>query len=129
MAAAAAPTLAVEVAVLVLVGAGSISFLALGNTTLQLATRPEMRGRVMSLWAVAFLGSTPIGGPIIGWIGEHVGPRYGLLVGGAAAVLAGAFGYRSLARTARRATAPNEPARLVQPSEELPVVASHAGGN
>ena len=36
----------------------------------------------MSLRAIAFLGSTPIGGPIIGWIGDHIGPRYGVLTGG-----------------------------------------------
>jgi len=83
---------------LVLVGATSITFLALGNTTLQLAAAPEMRGRVMALWAVAFLGSTPVGGPIIGWIGEHAGPRWGLAVGGVAAFLAGALTRRVLAR-------------------------------
>jgi hypothetical protein len=45
--------------------------LALGNSTLQLAASPEMRGRVMALWAVVFLGSTPIGGPIVGWVGRY----------------------------------------------------------
>jgi MFS family permease len=94
--AALAPHLALEYAILVLVGAASIAFLALGNATLQLASSPEMRGRVMGLWAVAFLGSTPIGGPIIGWIGEHIGPRYGLLVGAIATLLAAAFAYRRL---------------------------------
>jgi len=64
-----------------------------------------MRGRVMSLWAVAFLGSTPIGGPIVGWVGEHAGPRYGLALGGVAALLAGALAYRSLARIGRQAAA------------------------
>ena len=98
LAAAAAPTLLVELVVLFLVGATSITFLALGNTTLQLAAAPEMRGRVMALWAVAVLGSTPGGGPIIGGIGEHIGPRWGLAVGGVAAVLAGALTYRVLGR-------------------------------
>ncbi len=83
-------------AAMVLVGVFSISFLSLGNTTLQLESAPEMRGRVMGLWSVAFLGSTPIGGPIVGWIGEHAGPRWGLGVGGLAALVAGAFGWRSL---------------------------------
>ena len=53
----------------------------------------------MALWAVAFLGSTPIGGPVIGWIGEYAGPRWGLAVGGFAALIAAGFGhwrYRSL---------------------------------
>jgi MFS family permease len=81
---------------LVALGAASISFLALGNATLQLSATPEMRGRVMGLWAVAFLGSTPVGGPIIGWVGENVGPRYGLGLGGVATLLAAAFAYRKL---------------------------------
>ena len=84
-------------AALVLVGVFSINFLSLGNTTLQLGSVPEMRGRVMALWAVAFLGSTPIGGPIIGWIGEYAGPRWGLGVGGLAALIAGTLGLRTLA--------------------------------
>ena len=53
-----------------IVGAASVTFLAVGNSTLQLAARPDMRGRVMSLWAVAFLGTTPIGGPIAGCVSE-----------------------------------------------------------
>jgi predicted MFS family arabinose efflux permease len=50
----------------------------------------------MGLWAVAFLGSTPIGGPIIGWIGEHVGARAALALGGVVTILAGALAYRTL---------------------------------
>ena len=46
-----------------LVGASSIAFMSTGNATLQLTAEPSMRGRVMSLWFVAFQGSTPIGGP------------------------------------------------------------------
>ncbi|MGZ5384965.1 MAG: MFS transporter [Acidimicrobiia bacterium] len=91
-----APTLVTEYVAMVALGAASIGFLALGNATLQLSATPEMRGRVMGLWAVAFLGSTPIGGPIVGWIGEHVGPRYGLGLGGVATLLAAAFAYRRL---------------------------------
>jgi MFS family permease len=99
LAAAVAPNLAFAMAALVLVGIFSINFLSLGNTTLQLESAPEMRGRVMALWTVAFLGSTPIGGPIIGWIGEHAGPRWGLAVGGLAALTAGTLGLRTLGRT------------------------------
>jgi MFS family permease len=96
--AAMAPNLAFAMAALVLVGVFSINFLSLGNTTLQLESLPEMRGRVMALWTVAFLGSTPIGGPIIGWIGEYLGPRWGLGVGGVAALAAGTLGFRNLRR-------------------------------
>ena len=96
--AAVAPFLWLEVVVLVGVGAASINVLATGNTTLQLRAAPEMRGRVMALWAVAFLGTTPVGGPIIGFIGEHAGPRAGLAVGGGAALVAGAVGWWHLVR-------------------------------
>ena len=66
--AALGPDLALELVALAFVGWGSVAFLALGNSTLQLNSDPSMRGRVMALWAVAFLGSTPIGGPTIGWV-------------------------------------------------------------
>jgi MFS family permease len=98
MAAALAPRLWLALALLVLVGAASISFLALGNATLQLTAAPHMRGRVMALWGVAFMGSTPVGGPLMGWIGEHLGPRYALGLGGLTALLAGLLAYRTLAR-------------------------------
>lgn len=86
------PTLSVAALFMALAGAASIAFSSTGNTTIQLASRPDMRGRVMALWAVAFLGTTPIGGPIIGWIGEHTNPRGALLTGGVAALLVGLYG-------------------------------------
>lgn len=106
MAAAAAPHLWAALALLVLVGAASISFLSLGNATLQLGAAPEMRGRVMALWTVAFMGTTPVGGPLIGWISGQLGPRYGLGLGGLAALLSGLLAYRSLARRAAAAPEP-----------------------
>jgi MFS family permease len=90
--AAIAPTLPLALLALVAVGFCSIGFTSLGNATLQLTSSAEMRGRVMALWTVAFLGSTPIGGPVIGAIGEHVGPRWALALGGLAAVLAAGLG-------------------------------------
>jgi MFS family permease len=125
LAAAAAPTFPLELAALVLVGATSITFLARANATLQLAAEPAMRGRVMALWAVAFLGSTPVGGPVVGWIGEHAGPRYGLAVGGVAAVCSGLLAYRHLARTGRRLTASGAPPG---PGPELPVDGAAVAG-
>lgn len=98
-----APTLGLTHLALLFLGAASIRFLALGNATLQLAAAPEMRGRVMALWAVAFLGSTPIGGPLIGWIGEHLGPRVAMGLGGFAVVAAGILSYPALSRVALRA--------------------------
>lgn len=95
---AVAPTLPLAIVALLVVGFFSIGFTALGNATLQLESAPEMRGRVMALWSVAFLGSTPIGGPIVGWLGEHVGPRWALTVGGVAALLAAGLGLAALRR-------------------------------
>jgi MFS family permease len=89
---AVAPSLPLALLALVAVGFCSIGFTSLGNATLQLATSAEMRGRVMALWTVAFLGSTPIGGPLIGAIGEHVGPRWALALGGVAAMVAAGLG-------------------------------------
>jgi MFS family permease len=79
--AALAPSLALELVALALVGVANISFMATGNSTLQLTADPEMRGRVMSLWFVAFQGSTPIGGPIIGVTMGALGARAGLGLG------------------------------------------------
>jgi MFS family permease len=98
LAAAAAPTLWIAVAVLLFTGAASIRFIATANAALQLGAAPHMRGRVMALWAVAFMGSTPIGGPLIGWVGQTYGARVSLLVGGVAALAAAAWGNRALAR-------------------------------
>jgi MFS family permease len=79
--ATAAPTLAVELVAMGLVGVANIAFMATGNSTLQLNADPEMRGRVMSLWFVAFQGSTPIGGPIVGAVMGLAGARAGLGLG------------------------------------------------
>jgi predicted MFS family arabinose efflux permease len=95
---AIAPTLPVAVLALVLTGAISITFLARANTTLQLMANPAMRGRVMAMWTVAFLGSTPVGGPIVGFIGQTVGPRWGIAIGAVACIGAAMLGaWRSVA--------------------------------
>jgi MFS family permease len=86
------PSLFTALIVLTVVGALSILFISIGNTTLQLTSEPTMRGRVMSLWTIAFLGTTPIGGPIVGFIADHSNPRIGLAVGGVAAILAAGLG-------------------------------------
>ena len=100
--AALAPSLGIEAVILLLVGACSVTFLSLGNVTLQLGAEPAMRGRVMSLWSVAFLGSTPIGGPLVGLIGGSLGARYALGVGGVAALVAAAYGRATLRRRRRQ---------------------------
>ena len=94
--AALAPSFHIALFAMVIVGVFSIIFTSLGDTLLQLESAPNMRSRVVALWSVAFLGSTPIGGPIIGWIGEYASPRWSLSVSGLAAVVAGIFGLITL---------------------------------
>ena len=84
---AAAPSLPLCLALLVLMGAASIMFIATANSLLQLNSSGAMRGRVMALWAVVFLGSTPIGAPLIGFIAGRYGARFALGLGGVATVL------------------------------------------
>ena len=79
-------------------GFAAITFMATGNSTLQLEARPSMRGRVMALWAVAFMGSTPIGGPLIGWIVEVAGARAGIAVGGLSCLIAAGIGLFAMRR-------------------------------
>jgi MFS family permease len=96
--AAIAPTLPLQVAALIPLGAISVTFAAGINSSLQLAVEPTMRGRVMALYSVVFLGSTPIGAPLVGWIAEVAGPRAGLLLGAAAALAAAVGGAAAFAR-------------------------------
>jgi MFS family permease len=86
--AALMPSLAFEVPALMLLGAASVTFAATINSTLQLAVSPEMRGRVMALYSVVFLGSTPIGGPLTGWLAQSYDPRVALLLAGASGLFA-----------------------------------------
>ncbi|WP_241383435.1 MFS transporter [Rhodococcus sp. CH91] len=96
--AAAAPTLTSLVVIMVVVGALSVTFTSTTNSSLQLAAAPTMRGRVMALWSVAFLGSTAIGGPIAGWVSEQWGGRAGLLLGAGACLVAAMLGLLALRR-------------------------------
>ena len=92
---AAAPTRGIAVVAMLLVGFGTVAFSATSKSTLQLASVPEMRGRVMALWSVAVGGTTPIGAPIVGWIGEHLGARWSLIAGGLPTLVVGAVFYVS----------------------------------
>jgi predicted MFS family arabinose efflux permease len=96
LAAAVAPTLPLEVVAIFFMGMSSFAFIATANTTMQLTSRPDMRGRVMALYGIAFLGSTPIGAPIVGWISAQWGPRMGFAVGGVVALLAAGAAWWSL---------------------------------
>jgi MFS family permease len=104
---ASMPVLALEIPMLALLGAAAVTFAATINSTLQLAVSPEMRGRVMALYSVVFLGSTPIGGPLTGWLSETYDPRVALLLAGVTGLSAAWAAHVSFARAARR--------RAVQP--------------
>jgi MFS family permease len=101
LACAFSPLLGLAYAALLFVGWASVSFIAIGNSTIQLSAEPSMRGRVIALWQVAFQGTTPVGGPAIGWIIAATNPRIGLAVGGASCFVA-ALGGVALARRSRR---------------------------
>ncbi len=89
--------------VLVPTGFAVISFTSTALSTVQLGAGEEMRGRVLSLYALVFIGGTPIGAPLIGWLGEHVGPRSTLVVGGLGSlVVSVTAGWLLLGRTGHR---------------------------
>ena len=115
---AVAPTVAAAGAVLVVAGYAGIGVLSGGNALLQIAVEPAMRGRVLALYTVVFLGSTPIGGPIAGWLGEQYGAPAGFLLGAVAALAAGAVVLAFLRR--RDAGAPSPVP--VEPDLGLPPV-------
>lgn len=90
------PTVLTAAAACLVIGATSMAFMSGANAALQLYATPNMRGRVMALYSVVFLGSTPIGGPIVGWISQAMGARTGAAIGAVAAGLAVLMGVRSL---------------------------------
>jgi MFS family permease len=96
---AAAPDLAAAFPFAILVGLTSVGFMTAATAIVQVRADPAMRGRVLALQAIVMIGSTPIGGPILGAICDDLGARAGLVVGGLAALVAGAWGYRAGRRT------------------------------
>jgi MFS family permease len=126
LAAAAAPSIPVELIVLAATGFTSVTFAASVNSTLQLNAAPAMRGRVMSLYSVVFLGSTPIGAPIVGWLAGAAGPRSGLLVGGLAALVGGVALWLGLVR---RQAEMAHGERRVQPTRREPSVQPQHAAN
>jgi MFS family permease len=105
---ALAPTLEVAAVLLVFMGAASIGFIATANASLQLRADPAMRGRVMALYAMAFLGSTPIGAPLMGAIAQWSSPRVAMAVGAVATLLAaGLLSWSHRGATRRMEAAPS----------------------
>jgi MFS family permease len=96
LALSAVPNLLFAFPVGVLMGFASVGFLTSSTAIVQLLADPAYRGRVLALQAMVFLGSTPIGGPIVGWVSDIGGPRAGLILGGVACLAAAAYGQRAL---------------------------------
>jgi MFS family permease len=107
--AAAMPSLALEIPVLMLLGGAAVTFAASVNSSLQLAVEPRMRGRVMALYSVVFLGSNPIGGPLVGWLSQAYDPRLALLLAGVTGVSAAWAARISFARLRERDEASASP--------------------
>ncbi|MET0305561.1 MAG: MFS transporter [Solirubrobacterales bacterium] len=99
--AALMPSVALEVPVLALLGAAAVTFAAAINSSLQLAVEPQMRGRVMALYSIVFLGSTAIGGPLAGWLAEAYEPRVALLLAAIAGLSAAWAARMTLGRIAK----------------------------
>ncbi|MGY1636746.1 MFS transporter [Geodermatophilus sp. SYSU D00742] len=98
---------------LVPTGAAGLVFSVANNSFVQLGADPQVRGRVMALYFMCFMGGTPLGAPLIGWVSEHLGAPWGLVLGGSVAVLAGCGGAAWLARGRRvRLQASLAPPRL-----------------
>jgi len=91
LACAVSPSIAAELVALFLTGISSFAFVAIGSTAVQVTTIPEHRGRVFALWSMAFLGTTMIGAPIVGWVAATAGPRAAVLVGAVSCVAAAAL--------------------------------------
>lgn len=97
--AALAPNYWLFAAALVVIGVAALTILNTSNALMQLSTEPAMRGRVMALRLGVALGGTPIGAPIVGWVADHLGPRWALGVGAAAGFAAAAVAIGALSRS------------------------------
>jgi MFS family permease len=125
VAVALAPIPAVALGVLPVVGFFSMVFMATGNSMMQFGSAPSMRGRVMALYAMVFLGSTPIGAPIVGWIAERSSARVSLAIGGVAAMAAACVALWVLRALGGRGRAPQIVRRLAA-AEPAPGVPTEA---
>lgn len=110
---ALAPNQPVAFVLGVAMGLTSITFMTTSTAIVQLRADPMMRGRVLSLQAIVFLGSTPIGGPLVGAISEGLGARYALGLGAVSALGAGAYGLVTVRRSTTYATSEADNAAAV----------------
>jgi MFS family permease len=113
-------------------GIASLTLITSANATFQMSVAPAMRGRVMALYMMVFMGGTPIGAPIVGWVGQTFGPRWTLLGGGAVTILGTLLAVAVFLRGRRRLADETEDA-AVQPvqavTEPEPAEASQVGAS
>jgi MFS family permease len=101
---ATSPSVSVAFPLALVVGFASVWFMTASTAMMQLHAAPTMRGRVLALQAIVLVGSTPIGGPVLGWVSDAAGARAGVVLGGVAAVAAAGWGFVAARRAGRRAT-------------------------
>lgn len=99
---ALAPNVGVAMVLGLALGLASSTFIVSSTAIVQIRSAPEMRGRVLALQAMLLLGSTPVGGPIVGWVADRFGARYSVGLGAVAALVAGAWGLAVVRRDGRR---------------------------
>jgi MFS family permease len=108
IATAFAPTQWIALLLLFVLGASSVAFRVVATSLLQLSSDPMMRGRVISLLVVAIAGTTPLGGPLVGWIGEHYGARSTFILGGVSTAIAAVATHDYLRRRKPPSAMPDE---------------------
>jgi MFS family permease len=107
---------------LVPIGIAGLTFNTAANSTVQLGSDPAMRGRVMGIYMLVFMGGTPLGGPLTGWLAESFGPRTGLLAGGLISLVAAIVVGVLLARHAGISLRPSTVVRAMRPTGAGPAV-------
>jgi MFS family permease len=118
------PTYWLFAASLVPVGLASLTLMTSANATVQLSTTPAMRGRVMALYLAIFMGGTPVGAPVIGWVGEEFGARWTILLGGIVSVITALLAVVWLQRTGRVRIGAKASWPFVVFEERIPMVAA-----
>jgi MFS family permease len=77
----------------------ALTFVNSTTSLLQIATAPEMRGRVMAIRLATTVGGTPVGAPIVGWVADHYGPRWALGIGAASGLAAAGIAVHHLSKS------------------------------
>ena len=100
---------------LIPVGVAMMTFMTTANSTIQLSVSPEMRGRVMGLYMLVFIGGNPVGAPMVGWLAAEYGGRSPFIVGGAIATLSALVCWLVLARRSARPATVRRPLTESEP--------------